>query len=261
MWWQPDDGPWSEAATQRYLDGGYHGVYLQLGRGTKSPHLEFLREVPGLRYLEVNGKVIDDTAAFRIPELEELILLTGSKRAIPTLEDLAELGRLGIDDRPGKESIRHASKLQHLTIWRWKGPDLRFLASSSQLRSLRIEGTMNLVSLAGVEGCPDLREIEMTQLRVDTLQPLAQLSSLKTLRLIGSPRIDETPHLDLVDIVGLRNLEQLTLTYAGEVRSLRPIARMPALTEVRLRGTHLVDNDLEPLSALPPTVTVVGPYD
>jgi hypothetical protein len=56
------DGPWSDAAVRRYVEGGYDGVRYLIPRGVKHGSLEFVLDLPGLRYLNVQGPVTDDSA-------------------------------------------------------------------------------------------------------------------------------------------------------------------------------------------------------
>jgi hypothetical protein len=56
--------------------------------------------------------------------------------------------------------------------------------------------------------------------------------------------------LDLSDLTRLKGLKELRLVYAGAIHSLRPLLDLPALRDVRLRGTEITDGDLSPLSSV-----------
>ena len=68
-----------------YVAGGHDGVYLRVARSGRLRDLEFLRDLPGLRYVEVLGPVVDDTAALLIPGVREVCLLTRCKKPLPDL--------------------------------------------------------------------------------------------------------------------------------------------------------------------------------
>jgi hypothetical protein len=266
MWWMPNEHPWAEgvgawtdAAPRAYVNGEYNGVYYQFERAVRHTNLNFLRVLPHLRYVEINGRVTDDTAVFGLPNLEELILLTRCRRPIPEIR--APLKRLAFDDRPGKERLATLSALQGLVVWGWRGQDLQFAAPIGSLEKIKLEATNQLISLNGLQSCRNLAELEILDARAISLVPLRELTHLRVLRLIGSPDIDQEVVLDLSDIAGVAELEDVTITYAGAVKSLKPLLEMPRLREVRLRQTLVLDDDLSPLDRLPEGTTVVGPSD
>ena len=78
----------------------------------------------------------------------------------------------------------------------------------------------------------------------DDLRPLSGLSNLRRLRFIGKDdAASEDVVLNLEDLAGLKRLEELRITFSGAVRSVCPVATMPALREIRLRGTRIADDD------------------
>ena len=60
------------------IDGVHNGVIIHVPPGVELDDVDFLERLPGLKYVEVDGAVRDDSRAFSLPELEELTLLTGS---------------------------------------------------------------------------------------------------------------------------------------------------------------------------------------
>jgi hypothetical protein len=60
------------AVHRAYVAGGHDGVNLRVARNARLPDLEFLRDLPGLRYVEITGPVGDDTAALLIPGIREV---------------------------------------------------------------------------------------------------------------------------------------------------------------------------------------------
>jgi hypothetical protein len=258
--WVEGGGPWTEEARRRYTDGGYDGLFYQFERPVTQSDLGFLTELPSVRYLEVVGDVRDDTAAFTLPELEELILATRCRRAIPSpVPAQPQLKRLLVNTRPNMEAIHDMPRLHDLTVYLWTGQDLRFLGPKPVLERLEVEGMLRFFSPTGVDGCTAITDLRVTEARVQTLAPLGTLTTLRRLRLIGSSKVPGDNSLDLSDLQALTNLEELRITYGGRIRSLWPVLSFPRLRDLRLRGTAVMDGDLAPLDRLPPTVTVVRP--
>ncbi|MEQ7011347.1 hypothetical protein ABN028_34795, partial [Actinopolymorpha sp. B17G11] len=73
------------AVHSAYVAGGHDGIYLRVARSAKLRDLDFLRDLSGLRYVEVLGPVVDDTAALLIPGVREVCLLTRCKKPLPDL--------------------------------------------------------------------------------------------------------------------------------------------------------------------------------
>lgn len=256
----PADGPWDlPQLQQRFAEGGFNGLNIRFIHPAAFKSLDFLLGMEGLQYLEVNGRIRNDLAAFELPELRELTLATRSPRPIPGFAS-SSLTRLGIDDRDGKDHIATLERLQELAIWLWKGPDLTFLDDVElPLRKLRLEGKKQLAALDGIAGCRNLAEVEVREARIESLEPLSGLTDLRSLRILSGYRAKGETCLDLSDLTSLKGLEVLNVCDAGAIRSLRPLRDLPALRDVRLGGTEILDGDLSPFSSLSAHATVVGP--
>ena len=145
-------------------------------------------------------------------------------------------------------------------MWEWEGGDLGFLGAKPALKSLHLAGTKNSVgSLAGIEDCPALEELTVFDSRLEGIEPLRDLPMLRRLQITQRRPSDGTPWV-LSALTTAGDLMWLTLTFCGPVESVRPLLQMPALRDVRLRGTTIVDGDIRPLIDLPWEV-VVGPFD
>jgi hypothetical protein len=238
----------------------YSGVYLKVERGFKLDDVQFLEDFPDLRYVELQGKVTDDSWAFRLPETREIILLT---RCLVKIPDLAgsKLQRVAIDSRPGLESLAQLTRLGDLTIWLWRGTDFTFLGEQQNLRKLHIEAKRQVTSLDGLDGCPGLEEVELLDVRVTSLAPLGAASGLRRLWILGWHTMSQPVTLYLGDLAGLQELEEIRINHAGHVQSLQPLATFHSLNDFRLRNTEVLDGDLSILSELSKRATVVGPND
>jgi hypothetical protein len=245
------------------MEGGCDGVFYQFRSPVRHADVAFLSELPGLRYVEVDGQVSDDTAMFGVSGLEEIILINRCRLPIPEIAAVGMKRLCVFGNRPGLERVSALGNLRDLIIYGWKGEGLRFLAGCKSLKKIRIEAAKQLFSLEGLEGCRQLEEIWLWDGRVGSLAPLCGLRKLKRLWLFGYHRMKQSATLDLSDIADLVQLEELRITFAGAgaLKSLEPLTRMPRLREVRLRGTFVLDGDLSPLSRLRPGTIVVGPND
>jgi hypothetical protein len=238
---------------------GSDGVYLRVERGAGLDDVEFLADFPSLRYVEISGRVEDDTASFGLPGLEELILLTRCQVPIPA--STSALARIGFDDRPGKDALSAITGLRELSMWLWDGPDFTFLGRQPQLSRLTVEGKRSVYSLSGLELCDALVDVELKEMRAESLRPIRGLTKLRRLWLLGNRQAGGSPNvLDLADLPG-SDLEELRLIYGGAVGSVRPLTALGKLRDVRLRGTTVADADLTPLTELADRAIVVGPDD
>jgi len=244
-----------------YVAGGHDGVYLRVARSARLRDLEFLRDLPGLRYIEVLGPVVDDSAALLISGVVEVCLLTRCKKALPELSG-STVSKLGLDSRPGLEQVA-VMGLDEFRVWGWRGTDFTFLGDQPRLRRLKVEATRRLVSLEGLQHCPQLEYVELLAVRATALTPLAEAHRLQHLWIIGNSRITGEATLDLADLADLPELTELRICFGGAIATLAPLTGPIGrhLRDFRIRGTRVSDGDLSPLQALHPAARVVGPDD
>jgi hypothetical protein len=243
-----------------YRSGPFSGVFLRVDRGFTLSDAEFLLDLEGLKYVELDGIVLDDSATFRLQEVNELLLLTRCAVRVPKLGN-SEIRRLGVDGRPGLDEVAKAPNLSELLLWEWGGVNFKFLSSAVRLRRLCVEGERQVSSLEGLQFCKELQSVELSEMRVPSLAPLSGLGSLRRLRILGDQRIPECGVLDFRDISQLGNLQELRITYGGVVRSLAPLMGLARLRDIRLRGTSILDGGAVHLESLSRRATVVGPND
>lgn len=255
----PLDGPWDLATLrENFVRGGFNGLNLRFSSPPPLKDLDFLTDYEGLEYLEVTGNISNDLAAFRLPNLRELLLLTKSSRKIPGFTS-PNLVRLGFDDRPGRDLVSNLSSLQELMVWRWRGTDIRFLGSPPPpIKKLRIDGMRQLISLHGIEECLRLTDLEVRESRVEGLGPMSSLVNLERIRIFPAYRAKGDTCLDLAELLPLKKLKQLNLIYVGAIRSLWPLLQMPSLRDLRLGDVEISDGDLSPLYELPSYVEFNG---
>jgi hypothetical protein len=257
--WTPDmDGPWSDDAARRYVEGGYEGVNYQIPRGVKHASLDFLLPLPGLRYLSVRGPVTDDSAVNEIESLEHVTLLTRAKMPL-AVDRLQHLHHLAITARQDLTSMQPLAGLQRLYLAGWRGADLSFLGNKPALVWIRLDGRPGRLSLDGIQGCVNLRELEVLDHRLPSLTPLRSLSALERILLSGPRRLPADNDLDLEDLASMQNLRSLRLINAGTIRSLRPLDRLSRLRDLCFNEVAIADGDLSVLFTLPSWVGIVPP--
>lgn len=245
---------------ERFIDGGHDGVYIRVPRGLELEYLDFLTQLPGLKYVEVNGSVLDDSHAFSLPVVEELVLLTRSQAPVraPMSESLVSLG---VDDRPGALFFSGLTRIQRLTVWSFAREEFGFLTGIPTLEKLKVEGLGQVVDLSGIESCRSLVDVELLGIRVKGLAPLRNLKSLHRLWLIGPSGAGAATTLNLDEISEMRFLNELRITNSGSVQSVEPLLGMPELKDIRLRGTMILDPNSDALQLLSRSARVVGPSE
>jgi hypothetical protein len=249
-----------EELQQAYVSGLYDGVYLRIQRGARLADLRFAHDLPGLKYLEVMGAVMDDSHSFEVEGLRELVLLTKCRVDVPAAPSVT-LESVSTDDRGRLRNLTALPALRRVQVWGFTDLDLTFLSGLTTLSELKVEGKRQEISLQGLETCDSLVELELLELRIESLGPLSRMSKLRRLWLIGDNATTSSTSLDLEDLRGLEQLEELRMTYQGSVVSVEPLIQLPRLRDVRLRGTSVADGNLVPLAALAVRATVFGPDD
>ncbi|GAB3938461.1 hypothetical protein GCM10029976_052980 [Kribbella albertanoniae] len=222
--------------------------------------LDFLSGLPELKYLEIEGRIADDSQAFEVAGLRELVLLTKGQAAVPAVRS-ESLEVLAVDDRAGAIDLAGLPALTRLTLWSSSRSDLGFLRSAPGISSFKLEGAGQLVDLCGLENCARLEDLEILEARVESLAPLGSLRHLRRCWLIGGGESTQAEPLDLDAVSALDSLDDLRIVYGGQVRSVAPLLSMRSLRDVRLRGTRVVAGDSALLGELPDSVRIVRPED
>lgn len=178
-------GPLDDRALVReYRARDFNGLFLRAPKNRRLGGLGFLSSLQGLQYLEIEARVADDSVAFEVPGLRELVLLTRGRRGIPSVEN-ATLETLAVDDRSGEIDLGGLTALTRLTVWSSRRENLGFLARSPGISSFKFEGVGQLLDLRGLESCSGIKELEVLEARVRSLAPLRELQCLRRCWLIG----------------------------------------------------------------------------
>ncbi len=242
-WYADMDGPWSAVAWQRYRDQGCDGLVLVPGPEWSPPDLAFIRDLPDLRYFSLERRFDPDTEAFLVDTLEELSLVTGSRRPVPEIVQ-PNMVRLCLTDRPGIDLATRWPGLEEFRLGGWRGSDLRMLEGAGRLRLLHVEGRNHRSSLDGVENC-DLEVVEVLSTSFADLRPLSGMSSLRELKLMGSVKNGHGV-LDLSALAS-SSLEKVWISNAAEVAGLAHIAESSTLRDVRLIKCGVMESEVRQL--------------
>jgi Leucine-rich repeat (LRR) protein len=103
-------------------------------------------------------------------------------------------------------------------------------------------GGMGITDLAGLEKCPNLASLDLSQNKILDLRPLQTLVKLEYLNLATNQVSDLAP------LAGIASLQYIELSH-NRVKELRPLATLTNLASLYL-GNNRID-DLAPLLKLP----------
>lgn len=252
------DGPWEAGAADRYRKGEFDGLSLSSGAEWAPADLEFLRELPGLRYLDVNAKVPNDLAAFHLDGLEDLTLVTGSRRAVPDVLQ-PSLRRLCLTDRPGIAVAERWPALERLRLGGWRGSDLEFLRGSERLSSVHLEGRRQHGRLDGIETCRSLVEFTSINYSIEDSAPLRQLQGMREVKLMAAPPTQPHRRISGADLAAA-SLEKIWISNADRLNDIDVLSALPRLRNLRLVRCHVTAEDTRALAAFPTTkVEVIDP--
>jgi hypothetical protein len=247
-WHVPMDGPWSAEAARRFRELGEDALTLVPGREWTPSNLDFLHDLEGLRSFRFTGRVSDDLAAFAVPTLEELTLITGSKRAVPPASR-PNLSSLVVVDRPGLEVRPRWPGLSRLRVGLWHGADLRILAGADRLAGVYLEGRRQSGSLDGIEECAALESLTLINYSVTDLAAVRHLSMLRSIDLHAATPASPHAPLDMAELPSAR-LVALRITNASGLHNLDALADRPFLHSVRLVDCSLTEQDRRTLASL-----------
>lgn len=249
--------PWTARSTEIFHREGAQFLRLNRTGGAKVTELEFLRELRGLRGVEIYDASITMQMLAPLLDLKSLELL-GLECNFKDIDFAASFPRLRFASfrwQRGCESVFHCPKLQFLFMAGYPGKDLSSLAPLSSLERLNIRSR----SLTTVEGVPTLTRLEhltfaycSSLLEVDATS-LCQ--ALRILELYNCKKVTRLPRFSSC------KLQQLTIENGAPLESLEPLLPCRHLEEIYLPGTRIANRDLSPLLSLPRLRRVAFPRD
>jgi len=241
------DGPWSPGGLNKYQSGHFDGLSLLTSVNSPPADLLFLADLVGLRSFYLRARVSNDLDAFRVVTLEDLTLVTGSRRVVPKVVQ-PSMRNLCLTDRPGISAVRWPA-LESLRIGMWRGRDLEFVRGAEQLRTVRLEGRRQHGSLTGIEECVALEEFVSIDYSIETTKPLAGLTRLRQVSLMAAPPASPHGEISFADLAGA-NLQKIWVSNAVALRDVGALDSLPHLRELRLVECRLTDRDMKTLGRL-----------
>lgn len=253
-WHSAMDGPWSADAARQFREQGFDGLVVVPSAAWAPEELSFLAELDGLRSFSFTGRLRNDVDAFQVETLEDLTLVTGSKRTVPDVTQ-KHLRRLCLTDRPGLSVQSHWPQLEWLRVGTWKAADVQFLHGAKELRHVHLEGRRQTGDLEGIQGSAEVEALTTINYSVQGIAPLRGLDALVEVKLLAAKPTAPHGPFDLSDISSPR-LSKLWISNASELRNLDSLAAHPVLREVRLIGCPLSDADARALDSFPKRINV-----
>ncbi|MGO9420528.1 COR domain-containing protein, partial [Roseiarcus sp.] len=147
-----------------------------------------------------------------------------------------DLGMLSLTELPA--ALFGLKHLHGLNLgWRWRDASGKWQEAPGELRRNQVAS-----SLGRLAALPDLRDLWLEGLDLDTLSSLSGLENLQSID-CSSTQVN-----DLAPLAGLQALESVNCSWT-QVRDLAPLAGLQALQSVDCSGRQV--SDLAPLAGLP----------
>jgi hypothetical protein len=236
-------GPWEAGYLKQFVASGADELIIG-----PAPDLEFLRELPPLKRLDVTiyqpvgVRPIESQSALR------RLLLTVNYKTPIDFSRLPELTHLDLDWGPGAESIEALVNLEDLSVSSFRRENLSLLHNLDKVRRLRIVNSRRMTSLQGIEAIQSLEDARLLDLRnLTDLTPIAGVA--KTLR---SLEFNACRRIDRLDALRpLENLRTLHVLDCGDIESLAPVRGLPLVSMLFYESTNIRDGDLSVLLDIP----------
>lgn len=245
---------------------GVEELSLQ-GSGLES--LEGIGQLPKLRKLELERTKVDNLEPLAaLGGLESLTLrrndLITSVEEVSQFSGLRELTLEG-EDLFMLQPLAKLTQLEALALHRTGTKDISFAVQLPALTSLTLDDNSKLSNLAPLARLTRLTHLELDAGPSDTLDVLAKLTNLESLKLRGIHDLSPLTHLkklrslelrrssgtsDLRPLAGLAQLESLTLAdNIGGIDEAAPIFKLGKLKRLRVLDSN-VYGDMSGISAL-----------
>jgi len=225
------------------------GLELNWAKGFKGDDLSFLKNLHFLKSFTICDYNIKDISP--IHHLENLRQLDISTYCKTPLDFAAfdRLEELSLFWRPGIKSLSKCNNLRRLFLYKYNPPtkDLSEIAKLTNLRalSLKIPTIFSIGDVAAMEKLESLGIYGATKLT--DIAGLGKLKNLKELNIDCCKKIN-----DFDTIMNLQDLEHLSLSNDGPIKSLAPVAKLKKLKDLYfIESTNIKNGDLSCLKELP----------
>lgn len=240
-------GPWTARSAEVFHREGAQFLRLNRTLGARVEDLEFLKELRGLRGVEIYDPTITMKALAPLLELGALELL-GLQCKFKDIDFAARFPRLRLASfhwQRGCETVFRSRELQFLFVEGYPGSNLMDLAGLTSLKRLHV----NSKSVVSAEGAAELASLaHLTFAYCSSLLDVSAVSRCRSLRVLELYNCKKVAQLPAFSTCGL---QRLTIENGAVLESLKPLSACEQLEEVFLPGTKISDGDISPLLALP----------
>ncbi|MCU0390327.1 MAG: hypothetical protein MUE81_04355 [Thermoflexibacter sp.] len=204
---------------------------------------QFLKGLTFIERVHIGVGTFDISGIYYLPNLKSLSISREDTQVID-FTYFPLLKECWIFWRKGCEGLFDCSKLQKLTLKRYKGKDLAELKKLTKLRDLEVS-LSSTESLKGVENLMNLEKLDLNYLRKLTLiDEIGCLTKLKKLYIDSCKKIVT----DFEFMKNLTELEILSVRNGGGFSSISSIKYLDKLKIISLIGyTQILDGDVTPL--------------
>lgn len=210
-----------------------------------------------INFINLSGKSIEDLSG--IENFTEVTVLNLNSNKISNLQPLAQLTKLTKlhlynNQISSLEVIEKLTNLNELCLTGNEIIDISALQSLVNLEKLYLSEyyigatgvdssqgggtskTNNITDISSLEGLKNLKYLYLSGLKIDTIEPLKELTELKTLY-IGNTLIDDD---DLEVLKYFKNLEWLDLSENG-ISDISILKELPKLSIIELESNNISD--------------------
>jgi hypothetical protein len=237
---------WATGMIEYLSSNGIVELVLNQAKGWNGNDLSFLSQLPNLKLFEIfDFNIKDITPIHSLTALRRLGVTTYCSTEI-RFPLFPHLESCGLEWRPKAASLFECKTLKNLFINRYTGKNVDLFAKLITLESLAILNAP-IENLRGLSALNELRFLRLANLkRLNSLAGLEGVSNLEELEVHTCRAI-----ASIAEIGHLSRLKKLHLNNDGDIMSLKPLEKLPALESVLFyESTNIVDGDLSPLVRL-----------
>ncbi len=237
-WLVVKDG-WSISHREIIEHGDAEGVELNTAKGSWGRNLGFLCEAVALKHLILIDLADPDVQRLQcLHNLESLVLSTYSTSALD-FSNFPALREAFIEWRPRYTNLNTCEKLEDLYVNKYPAHDLAFVGALKSMSRLTIGDSHRITTLDGIQVMSRL-----DTLRLKALPMLSDISDIAA----ASETLEELTirgcrHIGSVDALAkMLRLRRIVLEDCGRLRSLQPLAPLPALDELYFYGDTVIED-------------------
>jgi protein phosphatase 1 regulatory subunit 7 len=229
-----------------YKDHPFHDLAINPGWGYKRKDIEFLRKYPFVTDLGINCPLTGDFDFEPLRALKNLRMLMVDAALPLRMGEFPQLEEVRCDWHP-KFDVAGCDRLHTLMLGKYKpkSRNLNDLPLLPSLRELELVQPL-LTSLEGIQRFSSLVKVELAYApKLQRIVGLEQLSLLDHFQCQKCPNGEWLPTVEK-----LKTARIIRLNDCGTLPSIKFLKEMPKLEDFRFSHTNIVDGDLSPLLGL-----------